>query len=297
MHTIVIPAHSRSDLKWDAEIAEAQTAIAANKRILWKFDLGMNEPFFPLEEELRFQSLTLALSQFTKDVWPLFQEHTEGGILFEGSADFSRYFSWTSRQEENWALWKEGRVVCNEVHERRLFCAEAFIAYFQMLAHRLPDELPLTLRLDAKNLASKAETLHLLSPDRFEHFLLEIEGNPSSPKARFGVCFPEEAQCSGAVLVQLNRFFSEWTGPFRAVPESMLTQYWDELDDLYVLTGALSGQGRRKLMGFCAAGGRVIAEGELLGLLSEVSAEEYFEVGNRGRGIRTPDLLVPNQPR
>src|SRR5690349_7170690 len=124
---IRLPAQPHETLSW------------AEENITWEFDLGLEAPYFPLEDELRFQSLALALTKFTNDVWPRFKDQTEGADLYRGSVDFSTFFSWTETQEANWRAWRADQPDAPEEHLRRLFCAEAFIAYFQMLAHKLPD--------------------------------------------------------------------------------------------------------------------------------------------------------------
>src|SRR5579872_2766392 len=146
---ILLPAQPHDSLDWQSQKKEALRAIEEGKKILWEFDLGLNSPFFPIEDELRFNSLSLALSSFANEFWPLFKESSARAVLYRGSADFSSFFQWTERQEANWDSWKEGRPDSGKPHLRRLFCAETFAAYFQMLAHKLPDELPLTLVLNA----------------------------------------------------------------------------------------------------------------------------------------------------
>ncbi len=255
---IRIPAQPHELLDWQKQKEEALKAIESGRQIVWEFDLGLNAPYFPLEDELRYQSLSLAMSGFTNEIWPQFQEKTAGAILFRGSADFSHFFQWSEKQEANWNIWKEGRL-SEEGHLRRLFCAEAFAAYFQMLAHKLPDELPLTLELDVRPIGTLAQTYHLLSPERFEHFLLEIEGLPETAKeANIGICFPQDALCSQDVLNRLDLLFASLKIPHRVVYESTLSEQWEGLDTLYVFPDSLSVQGKRKLMGFSAAGGLVI---------------------------------------
>ena len=253
-----LSAKPHDDLQWPIEGSPS----------LFEFDLGLHEPYFPLEDELHFQALSAALTYFAKEVWPRFPESS--AILYRGSADFSQFFRWSETQEANYALWKTERPAAPEAHLKRLFCAEAFITYFQMLAHRLPDELPLTLILDPKNTGTLAETLHLLSPERFEHFTVDSGLHFASS---LGVCFPPDAECSGEILSKIDLLL-ETLPSFRPVYEPLLTEQWDGLDEIIVF--ALTPQGKRKLKGFEAAGG---------------------EVTDRGRGIRTPDLLVPNQPR
>ena len=241
-----LPAKPHDDLNWKIE----------GNPSIFELDLGLHEPFFPLEDELHFNALAAALTHFTKEVWPRFPESK--GILFRGNADFSTFFRWTESQESNYQIWKEDRPKGDEAHLKRLFCAEAFVAYFQMLAHRLPDELPLSLLLNTENTGTLAQTLHLLSPERFEHFQVDCGLHYQS---HIGVCFPPDSECGVKELAQLDALMSRLPS-FKPVYENLLTEQWDGLDEIYVLTDALTQRGRRKLMGFEAAGGKVIgAEG------------------------------------
>jgi len=262
MKSIRIPAQPHDSLNWEMEMKEAARALDSKDVIFWEFDLGLSAPHYPLEDELRFQTLSLGLAAFTKEVWPQFEKGTAGALLYRGAADFSSFFSWTDKQQENWTRWKEGRLDGEEAHLRRLFCAEAFAAYFQMLAHKLPDELPLTLHLNAAEIGSLAQTYHLLAPERFEHFVLRIEGMPEEERqAQLGVCFPPDVFCSPSVLEKIDDYMERSETPFRVVYESVLSEQWEGLDSLVVWPDALSVQGKRKLKGFEAAGGVIIEQG------------------------------------
>ena len=269
---ILLPCRTTDDLDWKPILS----AIDPLEKIEWEFELGLGAPYFPIDDELHFSSLKLSLAHFAKEIWLLYADRTSGAILYRGSADFASFFKWTANQEENWNSWKEARPSAPEAHLRRLFCADAFAHYFQMLAHALPDELPLILHLDTRGCGSLAEKRQLLSKERFEHFSVVTEESA----ARIAICMPEEALCSGAVLAKLDHLFLSLKEPYRVIEEAFLTESWEGVDHLYVLSEATTIQGKRKLMGFCAAGGLVIVSGEPLGLPNEVSEEEY-----RGRGI------------
>ncbi len=269
---ILIPCRTTNDLDWKSIL----DAIPRVGFLVWEFDLGLGEPYFPIDDELRFSSLKLALARFTKEVWPLFSEQTSGAILYRGSADFASFFHWSETQEDNWRVWRGMRPEASVAHLRRLFTADAFAHYFQMLAHALPDELPLSLHFDTAHCGTPAEKRQLLSRERFEHFQIITEDS-ITPLA---ICMPEEALCSGAVLAKLDALFASLSEPYRVIEETFLTESWEGVDRLYVLSEAISPQGIRKLMGFCAAGGLVIVEGKGLGLPNEIAAEEF-----RGRGI------------
>jgi len=102
---IELPCQPHHTLDWSQELALAKET---NQKIVWYFNLGLEDPFFPWEEELRFSALALALQQFTKEVWPHFQEKTLALSLYRGAM-------------------------------------VDFVIYFQMLAHKLPDEAPIWL--------------------------------------------------------------------------------------------------------------------------------------------------------
>jgi hypothetical protein len=324
MMTISLPSRLSDDLRWLKPRQIALQALERGDKIFWEFDLGLSSPYFPLEDELTFQALSLSLTTFSKELWPLFQEATEGVCLYRGSADFSSFFTWTEKQQALWSQWCQERPEGKEEHLRRLFCADAFAFYFQMLSHRLPDELPISLSLEVKecgiplvtqNLAcglresalksttagfanvpvlshTLAEALQIVSKERFEHFLVDIQGISLSYDSPLALCFPEESQCSQKVLEKLDLILDQLDQPVRIIQEPYLTELWEGVEYLYVLSEAVTPSGHRKLKGFCASGGTVLVEGDLMGLSQEIRIEEI-----RGRGIRTPGLLVPNQSR
>ncbi len=236
-----LKARPEDDLKW--EISGTPDSF--------EFDFG---PIL-LEDELAFNATRAALAHFSKEVWPKFPESKV--ILYRGSADFSKGFEWTERQEANFLEWRKGLPENDEEHLKRIFCAEIYIAYFQMLSHKLPDEAPIILSLDPERVGTPAQKLQLLSSERFEHFQIEIGPVFDS---NIGICFPPDTECSGLVLRKIDRLI-ETLSSFRAVYENLLTEEWHGLDEIYVIPEALTERGRRKLKGFEAAGGQVIAFG------------------------------------
>ncbi len=243
---IVLPCKTIDDLNWKPICPEGE--------IVWEFDLGLNSPYFPTDDQLTFSALKLALSHFTKELWPLYAERTKGAILYRGSLDFASHFLWTEKQEENWQNWKKERPSAKEAHLFRLFAADAFSHYFQMLSHALPDELSLTLDFNTQGCGTIAETRQLLSKERFEHFHVL----PEEPEAPLAICMPPESLCSGQILAKLDDFLSTITEPYRIIEESFLTELWGGVDRIYVLEEAVTSQGQRKIMGFRAAGGEII---------------------------------------
>jgi len=262
---IVLECKPHSSLNWDL------TKITENQEIFWRFDLGLEDPYFPIDDEFYFESLALALNQFTKDVWPKFKDQTKGATFFMGNADFSQGFSWTEKQEINFASWKEENPGFNVEFSKKIFCLDTVFLYFQMLAHKLPDEMPIFLFLDAKNLGSKAERSFLLSKERLEHFEVAIKGMDESAtyiwsdanhmvnakKNSQAFCFPLKNSLNAETLKQIDSFLEKVPHPYRIVYEAFLTETWDEIDDLYVVRNLVSKQGERKLKGFAATGGQI----------------------------------------
>lgn len=258
---ISLPCRPSDSLDWEIPEVSGQ--------IIWRFELGLEDLYFPLEDEMRFESLRLALEKFSREIWPKFQDRTQGVILYQGTADFSLKFLWTERQETNWSLWLQERPNGSEKHLKRLFCADAFVHYFQMLSYRLPDELPAYLFLDGSGIGTLAERHHLVSKGRFEHFQLAVKGIPNfrgldwsgeklGDEALVGVCFPEEEICDQKTLEKIDELMKKISGEFRVIHEPFLTEEWDGVDVLHVLKEAIGSRGERKLMGFKAAGGKVI---------------------------------------
>ena len=229
----------------------------------FEFDLGLHLPFFPLEDPLYFSNLGAALTHFTETVWPKFPK--KQAILYRGSLDFSQFFAWSETFEKQFKEWKEGMPLSDEAHLKRLFTIEAFVYYFQMLAHKLPDELSLKLIVDPTACGTLAQVHHLLSPERFQHFTIDSGFQHDSP---IGICFPPDEECTGEILSKID-LLMERLPSFRPVYEHLLTEQWDGLDQLYIFPEAVTARGLRKLQGFEAAGGKAISIG----------------AGDRGRGI------------
>lgn len=259
---ITLPCKPSSSLDWKINVPE-------EGQIFWRFDLGLENPSFPIDDAMHFESLKLALQKFTDELWPQFKERTTGAVLYRGSADFSAHFLWTQNQIENLEVWKEGRE--STPHLLRLFTANAFVHYFQLLVFSLPDELPVFLFLDAAIDGTIAEKHQLLSKERFEHFKVAIKDLPftseriwdgfdgihDSEKPPRALCFPLERVSSLNVLKRLEKRFGEIEKPFRVISEAFLNEEWEGVDELHVLKEVLSLHGERKIKGFEATGGKV----------------------------------------
>ncbi len=272
--TVSLPCRWTDDLLWNPLLE----TIPEKKSLVWALDLGFSAPYFSLEDEMLFHSLTLALKQFSQEVWSLYGQRSQGVLLYQGTLDFSSRFSWSEAQEENWRQKKETAPKTSEAHQKRLFCADAFAYYFQKLAHALPDEAPIFLHFDTQGCGSLAEVFQLSAKERFEPFLLSFSSQREEDSP-WAVCLPLQEKCSEGILHQLNQLFSKIKKPFRIIEELFLTESWEGVDTIFVLSDSVTMQGKRKLRGFCSAGGFVVVEGEILGLPNEVSMKEFGAEG------------------
>jgi hypothetical protein len=239
--------------------------IPETGQLFFRFCLGLEDPFFKIDDEMHFEALSLGLKKFRDDIWPHVQDRTRGAVLYRGSADFASRFLWTEKQINNWQQWREDRI--ETPYLRRLFCLEAFTHYFQMLSHSLPDELPIYLLLDAAELGTIAEKHQLLSRTRFEHFQVATKGLSftngwiwtdedtieSSEKIPHAFCLPDF--CPNDLLQEK---MDQMVHPYRVISEAFLTEDWEGVDFLHVMKDFLTEQGKRKLKGFQATGGTII---------------------------------------
>lgn len=186
----------------------------------------------------------------------------------------------------------------------RLFCRDVLIEYLLLLASRLPDTLSVYLFLDGASFGGvRLHEIQYFNPERFERFHLALK-NTHLPFEAIGWGAPTSFGYSGKVFQPLSKttdavigvcipqmsfnLISHYKGfeealselqrlslPFRLIEENALTSRWDGLDYLIFSPAGLSVQGKRKLQGFCAAGGTVVSIGELIGLPQELGFKAF----------------------
>ena len=246
-----------------------------------------------------FRSQTLGLSFFRGSLdfsrsfsWDEHQEKNLRHWLQEmGSADLaSLAFSELIRNQE-------GRQLVS------LYCRDVTIEYIALLATRLPDTLPTYVYLDASTLPSLLSKIQMLNPERFERLHLALRGHqlpiqaigwqhatpqgysgfqavdlPSMPTISIGICIPPmhfyhthhyKGLEEGIFALQKKSL------PFKLIGESSLTSEWDGLETLFYSPAGLSAQGKRKLQGFCAAGGLLVSTMHPLGFPNEICLAEW----------------------
>lgn len=249
--TILLEANERSHLNWKKEEERATDLIEKGFFILWEIDFALLEG--SLEDEARFLTLGLAIDHFMATIWPKFQENTFGFLLFRGILSLSN--------------------------------RDQLLDYLRLISAALPDNLFIFLLFDTTNFPDPSSYFHATNQKAFQPFRLILKGeyamrypfalpalgwdHGASPLGFFSeknypkvdeqritaaICLSEKVDSS-----ELSRVIEEWeTTPFRVIPEEMLTEEWEGIDDLMIFPDAISPQGQRKLLGFSAAGGRII---------------------------------------
>lgn len=281
--SIVLPAHLEDDLKWDTQKALADEAVERGAQIVWEFDFAIRS----FCDQTHFQSYVLALEQFIGTLWKDFQTHTSAICLYRGSLETVRKIECDQTSFQEWLADTYGEVdERSQEYFKALFLLDYLAGYLHRLGAFLPTEVDLLCHFQVSPSMSLTKASHLFSKARFAHLRLCMSGLPLNldPTAPLAICLPEDhcltlenLSLFEEVLLRLkNADFR-----FRIIPESILTEEWTEVDALVVLEPALSLQGKRKLQGFCAAGGEVWVVGQPLGLPKEVSWERKI-IGAEG---------------
>lgn len=282
---IFLPALAENDLDWKDELALARKVVEEGGKILWQMDLGIDTVLEPMTDEAIFQQRALALTTFSKVVFPLFAEKSAGIVIAS-----SELYRSIARQDE----WEDDFEGLEEPFRTHLKAMTVFADYVHRLASFLPDELQAIVRIDAQSATDLGDIAFLLSKERFRHLSLEVSGW-FPQEGTLGFVIPEDMHYGKRALEEVNEVFSwlqEKNIKFRLLPEMLLNEEWNGLNTLIMMGSFVSPVGKRKARGFVAAGGDIISYGVGIGIDGEVVLER-----NRSRGIRTPDLLLPKQPR
>lgn len=311
---IPLQASIKADLDWKNEKEWASQLIEKGFSIFWELQLGLFSGLpRSLSNKTQFLSLGLSLEHFLQNIWEAFQAHTIGVSLYKGDADFSRDFPWDEEYHSQFQQWLEEKFddveklnsilkspvqSFSEADPRNtwplasLFCRNAAADYLDLLAGHMSQILPLYALLDATAVPDLSWQMQMLAKEKFPRFELGVRGSHighfaldwtkedsllvPSRNEQVGLCLPiAEDKSHYENLSRAAEALNVRKIPFRTIPESQLTQEWDGLDVLFVLPESVSVEGKRKLMGFCAAGGQVVSMGNDLGLPEEISFQKW----------------------
>ena len=219
--------------------------------LFWQIDLGLfSELNHPLENPMQLGALALALKYFKERFFERFEEQTCGLSFFRGPL---------SLEERDRA-----------------------IDYLELLAEPLPPGLPLFALVDLAGVKEPLEAALLLEGEAWGR--VRPAANRSFFRTKYswsceafffnewegvveGVVLPSPGSCSKERLSPLGGVLSELGERCRILSEAQLTAEWEGLDRLYVQGDLVTPFLKRRLRGFCAAGGEVVRlGGEPLGL-------------------------------
>lgn|GEM_PF-1180757 len=264
---IRLSALPTDDLSWAIERRIALEAIEEGKTILWTIDLGLDPVVESLTDEAAFQQRAIALTTFVKKMSPISTGKCLGVVL--ASSDLYRKVH--VRDE-----WEVDFEEVEEPFRSHLKAMTLFSDYLHRLASYLPEDVPVIVRIDARKASNLADVAILLSKERFRYFQIEVIGWVLQSGA-IGCVIPEDAYCHIKTRRGLEDIFT-WLGEknesFRLVPENLLNEEWDGLNTLIVLSSATSAFGRRKIRGFAATGGQIVAFGGAIGIEGETVIEK-----------------------
>lgn len=237
-----LPAQLSDTLDWSTQIDQASQIISSGKYILWEIDLGLSH--FSPNDSAAFFSYTLALEEFTAKIWPRFRDYTFGAAIYRGDPQNQFPIELWENTFNDWSA--NIPYPCYT-----LFSFQMLSEYLHRLISFLPDTLLPFAFIDT--VASPAKAAQLLSKARFEHLILKNQKLTPSSTA---IYLPDDSFIDPAFLQRLDELLPKLTS-FRIIPEEKLTEQWDGIDLLLVDPDKISIQGKRKLLGFIAAGGTV----------------------------------------
>jgi hypothetical protein len=191
----------------------------------------------------------------------------------------------------------------------KYFCRDAVGEYLDLLAARVPDNIPLFLMLATNDGDHSFLSAQLLTKERYPRFHLCVKDgskkdqiqngqlswenaamefgmigrshpHSSFKKAKIGFCLPGMSFCRPSKMETISNALKQIEGfqePFRVIPETMLMAEWEGLDELFVDSQFVELQFKRQLQGFCAAGGTVITIGKAIGLANEIPFESFIK--------------------
>jgi hypothetical protein len=310
---IILDGRMRASLDWKMAREEAITQIKAGKKVVWQIDLGLFLGLdLPLSDQMQFQSLCLSLEHFRHTLWKEWESKTFGIVMYTGELDFSKQFPWDETLCTHWRGWLEDRFenihIFNEetqlnlqsfdqVHPQlpsnaivsdqvKLFFRDAAAEYLHLLAAHLPEELQIYLTMKISEKLEPFLFFQLSTQERFERFHLIFDSHnyretKKEDEIKLGICLPGADKVRPSQTHVLHRALNDLVrakAVFRVIPEDFLINQWDGLDYILYSPKALGPQGKRKLQGFCAAGGQPITVDHLLGLPFEISFKDFLSL-------------------
>lgn len=244
------------DLNW------SHLSIPEEGTILWELDLGLEQAVIPLRSAPFFYALAKGIELFSKELLSNYRERTVAVSLYRGDLAFEERICWDAEEA---------------IQDKRLYAARLMADYLKRLLSFLPDDLLVVVLLKVTDKMAAGELMQLLSRASWEQLAVALCGSNLPVTSlvwdgedrifsRFGdeelpalgLLLPDDEVWSEEAQQWINDAVKRLTGPFRIVPELLLTQDWEGLDQLMVHSSATTRQGARMVQGFVESGGTVV---------------------------------------
>ena len=306
VEAVVIPLDCtpRSLLRWDFSLFDQ--LVEGGKKITFSLSFGLSLEETNFHNETLFATRRYALEYLQEKVLLPYEPHIASLLFYQGSFDFTPSLRKFSNLQLLYQDYLQDIGCKDTAHLRKLFSLELLMTYLHRLSASIPTEIFSFVLLQMPKEARKSEIGEFLSKEYFPYIYPGACSSPSlfdgigwdntlglqgyvGPKKDFakrgeasiGVALPSKGSLDYPLVDELLEELQQQGAPFRIFPESLLAESWGGLEKIYIFPATndskIGKEFRRHLQGFIAAEGVV---------------EEF-----RGRGIRTPDLLVPNQTR
>lgn len=301
--TITLPCGPNDPLDWKEPILVAKSLIAEGHSILWYLDCGLSEGELTLREEFVWNAIDLAIRRFTEVVLPDFQTTSIGACLYKGDADIADRFVWQPQDADFFEEFMQEHRMGDKAG-KVLFSWNVFAEYLQRILVLLPDTMAVFAHFDLEVGLDPEMVPIIFSKERFPHIVLNLKTTLSENSAlaepiSLGIALPQDVRMSEEMLKKISdieKVLSSEKILFRVIPEAELHLEWEGIETLIYFSENIDRIGKRGIMGFNAGGGTLIYADAPLGFDEETDLQSWLE-RDRSRGIRTPDLLLPKQPR
>lgn len=281
MKTMILSATPKDELHWEQFILQTQNS---EKKILWQLDFGWEPSALNVWDTARFQSDLFAIETSVKLLQKNFPLKKHNVSFLHLNQPVSNYLFRNEILEERFEEFLGMRSKA-EVQLFEIFCATLLSEYLHRLASILPMEFTpcIVINLAPSIHFHSAFLSQLFCSRRFVYFRkIFSKKKPffQNHQASIGIVLPQDHLINSEILKEINHvltLFKRGKQKCSCIPEELLNESWQGIEDLVIFKRSLSPLGIRMLKGFAAAKGRIITMDEKIGFENEIFLEEYIK--------------------